>query len=245
MYADGFKYWLAYRKNNIRFALFIFLYPNKKKLYLHTSYYRCARYKLKCPGRCVREDDSSSASGGGGSGNQQNTIRITTAHNHKAEPDRVLVEKFRKVLTHRAATESQDLYTIFWEEAAQRHSDAALLYTFAAAESAMRKARRKQLPPLPESFQGLGETLMNSTLFRVHSGSNKDQFYQTTLMLTEGNCLIFAHMKTIQFIGRVDEMHFDASLDFVTDGMTYHLLTVHAVQSYSVGGFFSVFNLFY
>lgn len=187
----------------------------------------------------MREDDSTTTGSGGN--HQPNNIRITTAHNHKAEPDRVLVEKFRKVLTHRAATETTDLYTLFWEEAAQRHSDAALLYTFAAAESAMRKARRKQLPPVPESFQGLGQTLVNSSLFCVHSGTNRDQLYQTTLMLTEGNCMIFAHMKTIQFVGRVDEMHFDASLDFVMDGMTYHLMTVHAVQTYSVRIFNGIF----
>lgn len=107
MYSDGFKYWLAYKKHNI-------------------SYYRCSRYKTKCPGRCVMEDG---------------IIRNTTTHNHQPDPDRVLVEKFRKSLTHRASKETTDLYTIYWDEASQRHSDAAMLYTFAAAESAMRKAR--------------------------------------------------------------------------------------------------------
>lgn len=73
-------------------------------------------------------------------------IRISTEHkhNHPPEPDRVLVDKFRKVLTNRAAAETKDLYTIYWEEASQRYSDAALLYKFSSAEWSMRKARRKQ-----------------------------------------------------------------------------------------------------
>lgn len=92
--------------------------------------------------------------------------RNTTKHTHGPEPDRVMVEKFRKILTHRAATESTDLYTIYWDEASQ-HSEAALLYTYAAGESAMRKARRKQLPPVPGTIQDVGEVLTKSNLFRV------------------------------------------------------------------------------
>lgn len=47
-------------------------------------------------------------------------IRNTTPHNHPPEPDQILVDKFRKALTHRAATETTDLYSIFWDEAIQR-----------------------------------------------------------------------------------------------------------------------------
>lgn len=184
------------------------------------SYYRCSRYKLKCPGRCVMEDGQ---------------IRSTTPHTHNPEPDRVLVEKFRKILTHRAATESTDLYGIYWDEASQRHSDAAMLYTFNAAESAMRKARRRQLPPVPNTIEELGEVLANSNLFRIHSGQNKDQFYQTTLILDGTSCLIFAHMKTLSQIKRVEEMHLDASIKMTTQNPThYYLLTVHSVQSFIV-----------
>lgn len=146
-----------------------------------------------------------------------------------------MVEKFRKVLTHRAATESLDLYTIYWDEASQRHADASMLYTYSAAESAMRKARRKQLPPVPDTIQDLGEVLTNSNLFRVHSGQNKDKFYQTTLDLDGSTCLIFAHIKTLEQLGKVEEMYLDASIQMLPNFSTeYHLLTVHSVQSCDV-----------
>lgn len=58
----------------------------------------------------------------------ESNAKTCTEHNHPPEPDRVLVDKFRKVLTQRAAQEATDLYTIYWEEASQRHSDASLLY---------------------------------------------------------------------------------------------------------------------
>lgn len=78
-----------------------------------SSYYRCCRYRDGCPGRCIVNETNA---------------KTCTEHNHPPEPDRVLVDKFRKALTQRAAQESTDLYTIYWEEASQRHSDASLLY---------------------------------------------------------------------------------------------------------------------
>lgn len=207
---------------------------------LSCSYYRCSRYKTKCPGRCVLEDDA---------------IRNTTPHNHEPEPDQILVDKFRKALTHRAAAETTDLYSIFWDEAIQRytvclfvdhvnilffayrHSDAAMLYTFTSAESAMRKARRKQLPPVPNSIQELGNILFTSNLFKIHSGQTKDQFYQTTLMLEDTSCLIFIHIKTLELIGRVEEMHLDVSFDIMpSTPPSYFLLTAHSVHFYQVIG---------
>lgn len=186
------------------------------------SYYRCARYKTLCPGRCVVQDAK---------------IRSSTTHNHPPEPDRVLVDKFRKVLTQRASSETIDLYTIYWEEASQRHSEAALLYTFAAAESAMRKARRKQLPQAPNSIEELADILVNSTSFRIHSGSNRDPFYQTSIALEDGICVIFFHMKTIETLGRIEELQLNTSLD--TSSMApmsnvYHLLFFHAVYLHYV-----------
>lgn len=94
MYADGFKYWLAYKKKNVK-------------------YYRCCRYKSQCPGRCSVENGK---------------VKNTAAHNHEAEPDRALIDKFRNILTQRAASEKTELCSIYWEEATQRHSDAAMLY---------------------------------------------------------------------------------------------------------------------
>lgn len=219
---------LPFNKIKSTFKLLNLKFKSYKRQNSIPSYYRCSRYKTKCPGRCVSEDG---------------VIRNTTLHNHNAEPDRVLVDKFRKTLTHRAANESIDLYTIYWDEASQRHSDAALLYTFPAAESAMRKARRKQLPPVPNTVEDLGDVLVNSNLFRIHSGANKDQFYQTTLVLDGSTCLIFAHMKTLEQVGRMDEMHLDASIE-VTPNIPpkYYLLTVHSVQSYNVSSI-SIFEV--
>lgn len=173
-----------------------------------------------CPGRCVVEDTK---------------VRSSTEHNHPPEPDRVLVDKFRKVLTQRAATESTDLYTIYWEEASQRHSDAALLYIFSAAESAMRKARRKQLPQAPHEISELGDVLSNSNLFRIHSGSLRDQFYQTTLTLKDTTCVIFIHLKTLEVVGLIEELHINASLDAEPQTPpSYHLLIMHAIRAYQV-----------
>lgn len=188
------------------------------------SYYRCSRYKTFCPGRCVVDDTK---------------IRLCTEHNHPPEPDRVLVDKFRKVLTSRAASETKDLYTIYWEEASQRHSDAALLYTFNAAESAMRKARRyKQLPlAAPNNVQDFDNILNNTNMFRIHSGSRRDPFYQTTLTLNDDSvCVIFMHMKTIETIGHIDEIHINDGINGAPDiQLTHHLMIVHAVKNYYVG----------
>lgn len=186
------------------------------------SYFRCSRYKTMCPGRCVLQDAE---------------MRLTTAHNHPPEPDRVLVDKFRKVLTHRAANESTELYTIYWEEASQRHSEAALLYTFANAESAMRKSRRKQLPQPPQTVGELSDALVNSMLFRVHSGSSRDQFYQTTLTLDDAACVIFIHMKTLSAIGRIEELQLNMALETPANSTNtaYHLFFVHGVHAHQVG----------
>lgn len=127
-------------------------------------------------------------------------------------------------------------YQIYWEEASQRHSEAALLYTFGAAESAMRKSRRKQLPQPPENIGELSDVLMNSMLFRVHSGPNRDQFYQTTLTLDDAACVIFIHMKTLAALGRVEELQLNMALDTPATSTTtaYHLLFVHAINAHQV-----------
>lgn len=170
-----------------------------------------------CPGRCVIEDSK---------------IRHSTGHNHPPDPDRILIDKFRKVLTQRAASETTDLYTIFWEEASQRHADAALLYTFHAAESAMRKARRKQLPQAPGSFSELDDILSKSNLFRIHSGTRNCKFYQQTLETGDATCVIFMHEKTLKTVGHIDELHLNDALDVRSpQPPSYHLLIVHAMQA--------------
>lgn len=175
-----------------------------------------------CPGRCVQQDSTS---------------RCTTAHNHPPEPDRLLVDKFRKVLTQRAAAEpTTELYTIYWEEASQRHSEAALLYTFPAAESAMRKARRKQLPQPPKNIGDLADVVINSKHFRVQSGGSRDQFYQTTLTLNDSACVLFIHMQTLAAVGRIEELQLNMTLETPATATTiaYQLLCVHAIHAHQV-----------
>ncbi|XP_053695357.1 uncharacterized protein LOC128742889 [Sabethes cyaneus] len=200
MYANGYKYWLAYKKGT-------------------SGYYRCCRYKISCPGRCVIDEDG--------------VIRSTTAHNHPPEADKVIVDRFRKVLTQRAARESTDLHVIYLEEATNRHSDASLLYTFSQAESCMRKARRKQHPQEPSSIEELKEILDNSDLFRIHSGSTRDDFYQTMITLESTTCLILWHYKTIDMIGRVDELYVDCSLSLeLNSTCKYYLLVALVVRQH-------------
>uniref|UniRef100_A0A336LYY7 CSON005571 protein n=1 Tax=Culicoides sonorensis TaxID=179676 RepID=A0A336LYY7_CULSO len=198
MYAEGYKYWLAYKKAN-------------------TKYYRCRRYKSNCAGRCVVENGQ---------------IRSTTPHNHAAEPDRALVDKFRKVLTQRAQKERTELYTIYWEEATQRHSDAAMIYSFTQAESCMRKARRKQPPQSCTTIRELSEILGSSSMFYISCGNDKENLFKTTIMLEDATCLIFMHNKTIQKLGKVEEIHVDHSIksEPAPPNFNYSILTIHAVQ---------------
>ncbi|XP_055543825.1 uncharacterized protein LOC129729338 [Wyeomyia smithii] len=196
MYANGYKYWLAYKKGT-------------------SGYYRCCRYKTSCPGRCVVDEDG--------------VIRNTTAHNHPPEADRVIVDRFRKVLTQRAARESTDLHVIYLEEATNRHSDASLLYTFSQAESCMRKARRKQHPQEPSSIEELKEILESSDLFRIHSGNNRDDFYQTMITLESTTCLVLWHYKTIEMVGKVDELYVDCSFALEPNSTSKYYLLIGLV----------------
>lgn len=158
MILDGYKYWLQYTKGR-------------------TNYFRCARHRdqqLQCPGRCVRlhQQPQRGGGGGGGVGGSDDTgsgggggtfvMRKTHEHNHPPElADRDAVDAFRRVLTQRAINEpTVPLHTLYWDEASQRHLDAAMLYPFGAAESAMRKARlrrqqrqRRQLQRLETEFE--------------------------------------------------------------------------------------------
>lgn len=110
-----------------------------------------------------------------------------------------------------------------------------MLYTYSSAESAMRKARRKQLPPVPNTIQELGNILFTSNIFKINSGTTRDQFYQTTLILEDTTCLIFIHIKTLELIGRIDEMHIDVTFEITpSTPPNYFLLTAHSVHLYQV-----------
>ncbi|XP_062555290.1 uncharacterized protein LOC134220289 [Armigeres subalbatus] len=188
MYANGYKYWLAYRKGS-------------------SGYYRCSRYKNNCPGRCTLNED----------GLMQNS----TPHNHPPEEDRIAVDRFRKVLSQRAANETTDLHAIYLEEATRRHADASLLYSFLQAESCMRKARRrKPFLLVPCDIEELGGFLKSSELFRIHCGSNMDAFYQTTVRAQDAIGLVLWHQRTMVALGTIDNLFIDCSLEIRRSGLS-------------------------
>lgn len=97
----------------------------------------------------------------------------------------------------------------------------------------MRKARRKQLPQAPNDVRDLEKFLSNTNTFRIHSGSRRDPFYQTTLTLNdESSCVIFMHFKTIELLGYIEEIHINDAIN--TDAniqFKHHLLIVHAIKN--------------
>lgn len=93
----------------------------------------------------------------------------------------------------------------------------------------MRKARRKQPPQVINTITDLTDIFGVSELFRIPCGNGKDQFYQTTINLESTTCAIFMHRRTLELIGRVEELHIDASLNVAPH---YNLLTGHYVQQH-------------
>lgn len=157
------------------------------------KFYRCRRFRKGCPGKlCVTGDLPVPAP--------------NPAHNHRPETDRGLVDSFRKVLTRRAATEKLDLHKIFLDEAATRHSEAALLYPFTTAESAMAKARRKftrnHLPATISEFPEVANLLRTTGNFSIVYCGQRDPFFSEICTRnhpngTTASALIFAHLPTV------------------------------------------------
>ena len=182
------------------------------------SYFRCCRYKKNCGGRSVLENGR---------------FREIKGHNHPPDADRVLVDRFRKILTQRSASEKTDLYTIYYEEA-QKHADAALLYSFTQAESCMRKARRKKPPQAPNTLRELGTIIGQSDLFSIHNGNHKDKFYQTTINQDDASCIIFFHERTLEVVKNIDEMHLDCSIYSAPQTPpNFYLLSGHSIQQHN------------
>lgn len=100
----------------------------------------------------------------------------------------------------------------------------------------MRKARRKQFPQTANKLCDLKNVFNNTNMFRIHSGSRRDPFYQTTLTLNDDSvCAIFMHLKTVESIGHIDEIHMNDALNSDANiQLSHHLLIVHAVKNYSV-----------
>lgn len=124
------------------------------------------------------------------------------------------------------------MYTIYWEEATQRHSEAALNYTFTQAESCMRKARRKQPPQSCTTIRELSDILGSSSMFYISCGADKENLFKTTIVLEDATCLMFMHYKTLEKLGKVEELHVDHSIksEPAPPNFNYSILTVHAVQ---------------
>lgn len=160
-------------------------------------------------------------------------------HNHPQEVNKAIVDTFRKILTKRAASESTELYAIYSEEATTRHSEAAMIYTFQLAESAMRKARRKLVSHGNiDCVNDIIPVLDTSDLFQVNYGNCKDSIYQKTITLADSSCMIFMHQKTFELFKRVSEMHVDCSLQFTQKNhQKYFMISVHFIE----GGLVSIF----
>lgn len=154
------------------------------------------------------------------------------------------MDRFRKQLTSRASTETTaDLHSIYTEEA-QTHSDAALLYSFASAESVMRKARRKATAVLlaanaqddvassitansNPTLSELATLLRDSTKCKIKVGSKREDFFQD--ILNHDEAILFFHERTVEQTDRLDGLQVSASYSFA--GGERHLLTVHSIGS--------------
>lgn len=205
MFIDGFKYWLAFQKDG-------------------KSYYRCRRHKKGCPAKIWVPDTDP--------GQKSTTPKPSVEHNHGPETERALVDNFRKVLTRRAATEKQDLHSIYVDEATTRHSEAALNYPFSpTAESAMAKARRKAASnttfPDVVDLDKIGEILKTSSSFRILDYGQRDLFYQEAISRGGITALLFAHHATLDKLTKpINEVQVNVTTLICSSG-NYSLLTVH------------------
>lgn len=181
MYVDGYKYWLIFKKDE-------------------RSYFRCRRHRKGCPAKFWMDNKSEAAAASGSTRTTAiPTPTLTADHNHPRETERGLVDSFRRVLTRRAATEKIDLHTIYYDEA--RHSgEAALIYTFSTAESAMSKARRKANCTLPDTrdFREIAEILKTTQNFAVVCCGKRDPFFEEAYTRNGTvTALVFAHQPTV------------------------------------------------
>lgn len=125
-----------------------------------------------------------------------------------------------------------DLHKIFIEEAT-RHSEAALIYPFTTAESAMKKSRTKAthntvLPDVSD-WREAGEILRNTTNFTIVHCGVRDPFFEE-IYTRNGHvtALLFAHHPTVQRMtsgGALNEVQVNVT-DFPSES-NFHLLTLH------------------
>lgn len=96
----------------------------------------------------------------------------------------------------------------------------------------MRKARRKQPPQSCTTIRELSDILCTSSLFFITCGADKENLYKTTITTEDGTCLIFMHYKTMEKIGRVDELHVDHRIksEPAPPNFNYTILTCHAIE---------------
>ncbi|CAO1434705.1 unnamed protein product [Diamesa tonsa] len=206
MNENGYKYWLAYRKQQ-------------------TSYYRCARFKTGCMGRCIVENGK---------------IKNKRSHNHAKESNKVLIDNFRKKLVQRVINEpNSDIYKVYVEEAATQHTDASLLYNFNQAQSNMRKARKtarlKQQPKETETIINELKDLRSESSINRCTLRSMDIFYQATIEIGSESICVFYHRQSKEILSSrfttIEELHIDCSLKCSQNNLNspIFLLTVHAV----------------
>lgn len=96
----------------------------------------------------------------------------------------------------------------------------------------MRKARRKQPPQSCTTIRELSEILGANSMFYISCGNDKENLFKTTIMLEDATCLIFMHYKTLEKLGKVEEIHVDHSIksEPAPPNFNYSILTIHAVQ---------------
>lgn len=96
----------------------------------------------------------------------------------------------------------------------------------------MRKARRKQPPQSCTTIRELSEILGSSSMFYISCGNDKENLFKTTIMLEDATCLIFMHHKTLEKLGKVEEIHVDHSIksEPAPPNFNYSILTIHAIQ---------------
>ncbi|KAL5245824.1 hypothetical protein ACI65C_013232 [Semiaphis heraclei] len=149
------------------------------------------------------------------------TITIVKRHNgHAREPDNtIVVNNFRNVLKHRAATENAILKNIYDEEA-RRDMVAAALYPWSTAESVMRLARRNSLPNLPANLRALATLFEDDQLQRF--GCCDAGFFKGCIQDIENKTsVIFACPQLIRSVleNNIQEVHADATFKVVPANM--------------------------
>lgn len=130
-------------------------------------------------------------------------------------------------------------YIVNYIKYTSRNPDAAYIYTWPTAEPSMRRARRNNVPALPDTLNALGEMLdENQHLVKC----NDHQFYQDSIVDDLGKChIMFACPEVINqvVLNGGTEMHADATFKVVPSiPKCYQLFIIHMVIQNHVRSFY-------